>query len=220
MLDDLIDPERESRLTVRESAMREAGRCLEVVGGRQQRLEVLARLLLNEIDPDPTRAGLAETPRRVADMWIEFVEFEAGRTDTCFEHEADQMVMLGGLRIWSLCEHHLLPFYCDLAIAYIAAGKVIGLSKLARIAQQAAHRLNLQEGLVNAIAGEVERITGSPDVAVMAIGEHLCMTMRGARAPGLMLSTKLHGLFKADAATRAEFYQLAAMAGMAHAAPR
>ena len=193
---------------------------LAQVGDKHARLAALTRLLLAEIDPDPTRTGLDDTPRRVADMWCTFSQYDAGRTDTTFEHESDQMVMLGGLRVWSLCEHHLLPFYCDLAIAYIAEDRVIGLSKLARIAAKHAHRLNLQEGLVTRIATEVEQVTGSPNVAVMAIGEHLCMTMRGARAPGLMLSTKLRGVFKDDDAARAEFYQLARLAGMAHDPPR
>lgn len=177
-------------------------------------LERNARELLELLGEDPTRPGLVDTPRRVAKAWAEFVEYEPGKTETVFEHESDQLVLVAGVRVWTLCEHHLHPFYVDLAMAYLPCGSVIGLSKLARIAHQLAHRLNLQEGLVSDIAHEIQRVTGSPDVAVLGVGEHLCMTMRGIRTPGHMLSTKLAGAFKTDPAARAEFYDLARLAGM------
>ncbi|QBD83804.1 hypothetical protein EPA93_47285 [Ktedonosporobacter rubrisoli] len=106
------------------------------------------------------------------------------------------------------CEHHLMPFWCDVSIGYITGNKVLGLSKFARIAQQCAHRLQLQERLGQQIADEVSRITQTEDVAVVLTGEHLCMTARGIRTPGLMTSSVMRGVFRAESETRMEFLQL------------
>lgn len=177
---------------------------------RRERLESLCRQLLIEIDPEPKRADLAETPRRWAAWWLEFIEHQPGTTDTAFETvQTDQMVIVSGIRVWSLCEHHLLPFWCDVAVGYLTRGHLIGLSKLARIAHQYAHRLQVQERLVEDIAAHVEKVTRSSDVGVIASGEHLCMTMRGIRTPALMTSSALHGTFRSDARVRAEFLELA-----------
>lgn len=112
------------------------------------------------------------------------------------------------MRVWSLCEHHLLPFWCDVSIGYIARKRIVGLSKFARIAHDAAHRLQVQERLVEQIANRVASVSGSPDVAVLARGEHLCMSMRGVRTKGLATSSALRGAFKRPA-LRAEFLGLA-----------
>src|SRR6266700_381902 len=173
------------------------------------RLLELGRELLIAIGEDPDREGLLETPRRWADSWREFIEYDPGKTETCFESvAADQMVTVSGLRVASLCEHHLLPFWCDVAIGYIAEGKVLGLSKFARIAHQFAHQLQLQERLGQQIADEVSRITGTENVAVVLKGEHLCMTSRGIRTPGIMTSSLMHGVFRAEFETRMEFLRL------------
>jgi GTP cyclohydrolase I len=173
------------------------------------RIAELTTELLKAIGEDPTRSGLVDTPRRVADFWGAFIDYDAGRTDTAFETTGtDQMVVVSGLRVWSLCEHHLLPFWCDVSIGYIARDKVLGLSKFARIAKARAHGLQIQEGLVEQIAADVRAKTGTDDVAVVASGEHLCMTMRGAETPHRMISSSIHGLFK-TAETRAEFMSLA-----------
>lgn len=165
--------------------------------------------LLEAIGEDPAREGLRDTPRRVADFWREFMEYDAGNSDTVFETvQADQMVVVKEMRVWSLCEHHLLPFYCDISVGYITNEKVLGLSKFARIAQKHAHGLQLQEKLVNDIANEIMKTTGTDHVAVIAKGEHLCMTARGIKMPALMISSALHGSFKQDATTRAEFMAL------------
>jgi GTP cyclohydrolase I len=171
----------------------------------------IGRELLVAIGEDPDRDGLRDTPRRWADWWREFISYEPGPTDTAFASaEADQMVVVSGMRVWSLCEHHLLPFWCDLSIAYIPAGRVLGLSKFARVAHQFAHRLQVQERLTARVADEVQRLSGSPDVAVLARGEHLCMSMRGIRTPAMMTSSVVRGAFRESDSARAEFLRLAA----------
>ena len=106
------------------------------------------------------------------------------------------------------CEHHMLPFWCDLSIGYIANGEVLGLSKFGRIAHQFAHRLQIQERLVQQVADEVQRITQSPDVAVLASGVHLCMVMRGIKTPAAMTSSIMRGCFRQEASARQEFLNL------------
>ncbi len=173
------------------------------------RLLALGRELLLAIGEDPEREGLLETPRRWADSWREFMEYDPGTTETTFSSvAADQMVCVSGMRVSSLCEHHLLPFWCDVSIGYIPDGKVLGLSKFARIAQQFAHRLQLQERLGQQIADEISRITGTENVAVVLKGEHVCMTARGIRTPGLMTSSIMRGVFRAQSETRMEFLRL------------
>jgi GTP cyclohydrolase I len=175
------------------------------------RVERLARELLEAVGEDPSREGLRDTPRRFADWWREFLEHDPGRVATSFESDAsDQLVVVSGMRAWSLCEHHLLPFWCDVAIGYIPRGRLLGLSKLARVAHKHARRLQVQERLAAGVADEVSALSGSPDVAVLARGEHLCMTMRGARTPGLMTTSVVRGAFRASASARQEFFSLAA----------
>lgn len=174
------------------------------------RLMDVCRNLLRTIGEDPSRDGLRETPRRWASAWMEFVEYDPGTTDTVFDAVGvDQMVVLSGMRVWSMCEHHLLPFWCDVAVGYITDDVAVGISKLARIAHRESHALNTQEAMVERIAFAVQEVAGTRNVGVMARGEHLCMTMRGAKTPALMSSSSLHGLFRDDAATRAEFMRLA-----------
>lgn len=169
----------------------------------------LGRELLIAIGEDPDREGLINTPRRWADAWREFIEYDPGVTDTTFASATtDQMVCVSGMRVASLCEHHLLPFWCDVSIGYITGEKVLGLSKFARIAHQFAHRLQIQERLGQQIADEVSRITGTQDVAVVLKGEHTCMSMRGIHTPGVMTSSVMRGVFRAEYETRMEFLRL------------
>ena len=108
------------------------------------RLLELGRELLIAIGEDPDREGLQDTPRRWANWWREFIEYDAGTTDTSFNSvSTDQMVCVSGMRVFSLCEHHLLPMWCDVAIGYIPRDKVLGLSKFARIAHKFAHQLQV-----------------------------------------------------------------------------
>ncbi|HWO60302.1 MAG TPA: GTP cyclohydrolase I FolE [Umezawaea sp.] len=168
-------------------------------------LEDVARQLLLEIGEDPEREGLRGTPARFARWWREFSEYDAGDVGTLFEMKAqDQVVMVSDINVWSLCEHHLLPFSCAITVAYRPVGSVLGLSKFARIAQRHAHRLQVQERMVEEVAEEIGAVTGSPDVAVIARGEHLCMSMRGIRTPALMTSAVYRGIFEDDGPARHE----------------
>jgi GTP cyclohydrolase IA len=179
---------------------------------RQDRLEALCRDLLMAIGEDPDREGLADTPKRWAAWWREFIAYDPGNLATTFDSvETDQMVIVSGIRVYSLCEHHLLPFWCDVAIGYVTAGRVLGLSKFARIAHKFAHRLQVQERLTQQIADAVSQLTGSRDVAVIARGEHACMSTRGVRTPALMTSSVMRGAFRNQTAARAEFLQIASL---------
>jgi len=147
------------------------------------KVKSLVSELLVALGEDPTREGLLETP-----------------LDTTFAAvKHNQMVCVTGMRVWSMCEHHMLPFWCDVSVAYIADDKVLGLSKFARIAHKHAHKLTLQEQLVSDIADELIDILGTKDVAVMAKGEHLCMTARGIKTPHCMITANetVSGLFGA-----------------------
>jgi GTP cyclohydrolase I len=172
------------------------------------RIEAAIGMILETIGEDPQREGLLGTPRRVARFWEEFINYDPGNIDVTFESvQVDQMVAVSGIRVYSLCEHHLLPFYCDLSIGYITTNRVIGLSKLARIAHKHAHKLQLQERLVDEIAGELVSLV-SRDVAVIGKGLHMCMAMRGIKTPATMITSAMRGRFLTKPSVRAEFMQL------------
>lgn len=169
----------------------------------------IGRELLVALGENPDREGLEGTPRRWAAWWREFIEYDPGNTETTFSSASvGQMVCVSGMRVSSLCEHHLMPFNCEVAIGYITGDRVLGLSKFARIAHQFAHRLQLQERMGQQIADEVSRLTGTEDVAVLLKGEHQCMSARGIRTSGLMTSTVMHGAFERDHEKRMEFLNL------------
>ncbi|MEV7975579.1 GTP cyclohydrolase I [Streptomyces sp. NPDC086519] len=170
-------------------------------------LERIARELLLELGEDPQREGLLGTPARWARWWREFTEYEPGTLETVFESASSETVAVSGIDVWSLCEHHLLPFSCRVTIGYRPQGQVLGLSKFARIVHQHAHRLQLQERLTSDIADAVAKLTASADVAVLCRGEHLCMAMRGIRSPATMTTVAWRGAFD-DPAVRAEFLTL------------
>lgn len=174
-----------------------------------EKLEAIGTQLLIALGENPQDERVRDTPTRWARMWREFMERPLGALTT-FDHAAadDQMVMVRGIRVWSMCEHHLLPFWCDITIAYMPQKKVLGLSKFGRIAHYAASSLQLQERLVREIADTVKIAASVDDVAVLAEGEHLCMTMRGIRTPAQMVSSVLDGRFK-EPGMRAEFFALA-----------
>lgn len=177
---------------------------------RRARLERVGGLLLDEIEPGwRDGAHTRATPARWAKWWDEFLagDRSGAARDTTFPVEhVDQMVVVSGIDTWSLCAHHLLPFSAKVAIGYIADEKVLGLSKFARITHAAAARPTSQEELVASIADEVEKVTGSPHVAVTAIGLHLCMAMRGVKTPASMTTSVTRGLFRDDDAARAEWF--------------
>ena len=177
--------------------------------GSEDPLIDIARRLLKEIGEDPERDGLRDTPRRFARWWREFVDYDPGSISTVFETmTSNQIVTVSDMEVWSLCEHHLLPFRCSITISYRPTGSLLGLSKFARIAHRHAHRLQVQERLVSDIAEDVCAVTGSPDVAVVARGEHLCMTMRGIKTSAHMTSTAYLGAFENEPELRTELFAL------------
>lgn len=178
------------------------------------KLVQVGRDLLIAIGEDPDRDGLKDTPTRYAKWWKEFIDYDAGKIATSFAMpENDEMVAVTGMKVWSLCEHHLLPFQATIHIAYIPEQSILGLSKFARIAHKHAHKPQVQERLVQDIADEVQAATGSTHVAVIADGEHSCMVMRGIRTSGNMRTSVLRGAFKDEHETRAEFLSLVSSKG-------
>jgi len=171
--------------------------------------------LLNEIAPgwddDP---HMVDTPSRAAKFWRDFIDYDPGRVATAFpigSVRVDQVVAVTGIRTWSLCAHHLLPFNATIDVGYIASGKVLGLSKFARLAHLAAHRPTSQEAIVETLANLVEEATGSRDVAVTASGTHLCMTMRGvAEQDASMTTSVLRGAFRKEPDVREEWFSIRA----------
>jgi GTP cyclohydrolase I len=172
------------------------------------------RRLLVAIGEDPTREGLLKTPERVASAYRFLTEGyrqtpEEVVKDAVFHERVDEMVMIQNIDVYSLCEHHLLPFYGHCHVAYIPNGKVIGLSKVPRIVEIYSRRLQLQERLTNQIADALQRILEPQGVAVVIDALHLCMAMRGVEKQNALTKTSaLLGEFHEDAQTRAEFFSL------------
>jgi GTP cyclohydrolase IA len=170
--------------------------------------------LLAAIGEDPGRDGLVDTPVRVAAMYEELF---AGLADDPSRHltvtfaaEHDEMVMVRDIPFASLCEHHLVPFIGRAHVAYIPAedGRITGLSKLARLVDGFARRLQVQERMTTQIADAIEKVLAPRGVLVVVEAEHLCMSMRGVKKPGtLTITSSVRGLFRSDAATRAEAMQ-------------
>ena len=180
----------------------------------KKRIEAAAREILLAVGEDPDREGLVETPRRVADMYAEVfsgLEEDPHKHLKIFtESHHDEMVTVRDIPLYSMCEHHLMPFTGVAHIAYIPKdGKVIGLSKLARIVNCYARRPQLQERLTAQVADFLQKELEPQGVAVIIEAEHLCMTMRGAKAAGARTQTSaLRGLMKSDVRTRAEALSL------------
>jgi GTP cyclohydrolase I len=179
-----------------------------------ERVQHLIRELLEAIGEDPTREGLVETPRRVADMYVEL--FEGLESDpgehlrVTFEIGHDEMVMVRDIPFTSLCEHHLVPFVGFAHVAYLPAtdGRIAGLSKLARVVEGFARRLQVQERLTTQIAEAMEEHLHPRGSIVVLEAEHFCMSMRGVKKEGMTTVTSaVRGVFKDDAAYRAEALQ-------------
>ncbi len=180
----------------------------------KERLQAAVREILLAVGEDPDRQGLIETPRRVADMYAEVfagLETDPRQHLKFFEEKStDEMVIVRDIPFASMCEHHLLPFVGKAHIAYIPGnGRVLGLSKLARIVNCYARRPQIQEKLTAQIADFIEQNLQAQGVAVVLEAEHLCMTMRGVKASGAQTVTSaLRGTMRADSRTRAEALQL------------
>ncbi|MFC1930572.1 GTP cyclohydrolase I FolE [Chloroflexota bacterium] len=171
--------------------------------------------LIKAIGEDPGREGLMDTPRRIADMYEElFQGLDADpvqELSTGFEEGHHEMVILSDVPFYSVCEHHLLPFFGVAHIGYIPNenGRVVGVSKLARVVEILARRPQLQERLTRQVADTVLTALKPDGVAVVIQAEHLCMTMRGIKKPGSNIITSANrGIFRKRSATRAEFLSL------------
>ncbi|MEA2682192.1 MAG: cyclohydrolase [Chloroflexota bacterium] len=141
---------------------------------------------------------------------MEFLDHEEARLETSFHAEqTGQLIVVSGIRTWSVCEHHLLPFETKLAVGYLPGPRVLGLSKFARAARKVAHKLQLQERLVAEFNAEIQSLTQCDDVAVLGRGRHLCLEARGPRSAARMANTSYSGGFRSDPALRAEFLALA-----------
>lgn len=179
----------------------------------QKKIEEGVRLILEGIGEDPGREGLLETPKRIAKMYEEIC---GGMQESAEEHltktfhaENTDMIVEKDIPFFSMCEHHILPFYGKVHIAYIPDGKVAGLSKLARTVEVYARRLQLQEQMTVQIAEALMTYLAPKGVMVYAEAEHTCMTMRGVKKPGsktVTLSAK--GLFETDEKLQNQFFQM------------
>lgn len=185
---------------------------------QQKKIEDAVRDILVALGDDPERVGLQETPKRVAKMYDEVFEGMrytndeiAAMFDKCFEEpEAKDLVLMKDIDAFSYCEHHLALMYnMKISVAYIPDGRVIGLSKIARIVDMVCKRLQLQERIATDIADIMQKILHTHDVMVVIEGEHSCMTARGIKKPGTVTnSAVVRGLFKESSTLRAEVYSL------------
>ena len=177
------------------------------------RVEHAVRELLLAIGEDPEREGLRDTPERVARMYEEVSGgIDQNAKDVLsvqFDESHQEMVLMRDMPFYSLCEHHLLPFFGTAHVAYIPHGKIVGISKLARAVDIFAKRPQVQERLTSQIADAIMETVEPSGVAVVMRAEHLCMSMRGVRKPGTSIVTSaLRGVFVSDQATRAEALSL------------
>ena len=189
--------------------------------GPNASLEEAVRTLLEEIGEDPAREGLARTPERVRRMYDELtagyhVDPDALINGACFNVDYDEMVVVRDIEFFSLCEHHLLPFIGKAHIGYLPKGRVIGLSKIPRIVDMYAHRLQVQERLTVQVADFLMERLEPKGVACVVEATHLCTMMRGVKKQqATMVTSSMAGTFRRDARTRAEFMGLIGKAGAA-----
>jgi GTP cyclohydrolase I len=189
-----------------------AAELLDGVGVARPEIEQAVRKLLEAVGEDPGREGLERTPNRVARMYDELlagyrVDPHEMINDALYEVAYDQMVIVRNIEFYSLCEHHMLPFLGRAHVAYCPNGKVIGLSKIPRIVDLFARRLQVQERMTRQIAEFLEAALHPLGVAVVLEGWHLCATMRGVKkAHAVMVTSALSGSFKENDSTRKEFF--------------
>jgi len=177
------------------------------------RIERAVREILAAVGEDPDREGLQETPARVARMYAEM--FGGLRQDPkqhlskAFTEKYDEIVLVRDISFNSMCEHHLLPFMGQAHIGYLPDGKVLGLSKLARVVEVVSHRPQVQERMTEQIADLLEKDLGAKGVAVVVEATHTCMTIRGVRKPGsLCVTSAMKGIFRSNLSSRSEVLSL------------
>ena len=175
--------------------------------------EAAVDTLLRLIGENPSRDGLIQTPRRVVqalrEMTAGYGEDPADILSTTFEEMSDELIVLRGIEFYSICEHHLLPFYGTASVGYLP-GSVVGISKLARLVHCFARRLQIQERLTRQVAEAIQHYLGARGTAVIVRAHHLCMGCRGVKLPSTeMITSAMLGTLREDAVTRAEFLRLA-----------
>ena len=178
------------------------------------RIPSLVAALLEELGEDPERPGLKATPARVSRALRELTDGYGIRpeeviADAVFDQDYDEMVVVKDIPFYSLCEHHMLPFFGSCHVGYLPRGKVVGLSKIPRLVGVFAHRLQIQEKLTREIAEALNTALGPKGVGVVVEARHLCMEMRGVeKTGGRMITSCMLGTFRKDPRTRAEFLGL------------
>lgn len=179
-----------------------------------QALEAMCRTMLESIGEDVTREGLVRTPARFARALRELtVGYQQSAdeivNEAIFSEDHSEMILVKDVEFYSLCEHHLLPFFGKASVAYIPNGKIIGLSKIPRIINMYARRLQVQERMTKEICDEMERILDVKGVACSIEGYHMCMMMRGIQVQSSkMITNDLRGLFRDNPSTRQEFFEV------------
>ena len=184
------------------------------------KLEKITKNLLKEIGEDPNREGLLKTPKRVAKSW-EFLtkgyraDIEEVINGAIFNEKCDEMVTINNIDFYSVCEHHLIPFFGKAHVAYIPNGKVVGLSKIPRIVDVCARRLQVQERMTQQIAATLNDALSPKGVAVVLEAQHMCMQMRGVEKQNSHATTSsMTGLFREDERTRKEFLNIISVGKM------
>ncbi|MEE9268994.1 MAG: GTP cyclohydrolase I FolE [Candidatus Krumholzibacteria bacterium] len=187
---------------------------MSAVNPKHDKIAEFVRGILAEIDEDPNREGLLQTPSRVGEALAYFtqgyhINIDEIISDAVFNEEQEEMVVLKNIDFYSLCEHHLVPFFGKCHIAYLPRNRIVGLSKLARTVDVFARRLQVQERMTREIAHAIERNLRPHGVAVVIEAQHLCMMMRGVeKQNSLAMTSTMLGMFKEDAAARMEYFSL------------
>jgi GTP cyclohydrolase I len=180
----------------------------------EAKIKSAVRMILEGIGEDPDREGLRDTPQRVASMYLEFFqgldEDPAEYMKVSFAEGHDEMVVLKDIPLYSICEHHLLPFIGKAHVAYVPQkGKIVGLSKLARVVEALSRRPQVQERLTTQVAEVIMDTLEPRGVLVVIEAEHMCMSLRGVRKPGVVtITSAVRGIFREKVATRTEALSL------------
>ena len=181
---------------------------------KTEKLSKLTKSLIETIGEDPNREGLIKTPLRVAKAWTYFSQGYSSNLDevingAIFNEECSDMVVVRDIEFYSMCEHHMIPFFGRAHVGYLPSGKVIGLSKIPRIVDMYARRLHVQERLTHQVANTLDKVLDPVGVAVVMEGRHLCMQMRGVAKQNSLASTSaMLGQFRKSSETRAEFLSI------------
>lgn len=180
----------------------------------QEKIQKAIHMIIEAIGEDPKREGLVDTPKRVAKMYADVFsginEDPKSYMETFFSVDHDEMVLVKDISFYSMCEHHFLPFFGKVSVAYIPKNaKITGLSKLVRVVDSVSKQPQLQERLTSQIADAIMEALDPEGVAVVVDAEHMCMSMRGVKNPGTKtITSAVRGIFRSDAKTRSEVFAL------------